>query len=166
MKRLEDTAKDVSGLLSPDFSSKTGSAPSGASGTASIDHSSPGAGPTDTGVSGNAVSNISGGVNGKIMGSIPDNASSVVENGVNVGKLGGALVYIIINRLYYVIAIPAMIITYNVFLALNKPNDKGVSIFDRIFEVISKVLDNLTEISGQCPELIGDFPKFLECIGF
>jgi hypothetical protein len=83
-----------------------------------------------------------------------------------VSKLGKAFVYVIINRIYYLVAIPAMYITYNVFKALDTKDSTGKSIIDNISDIISGVIKDITDISHECPTLIHDFPRFLDCLGF
>ena len=59
-----------------------------------------------------------------------------------------------------------MIITYNVFKVLNEPDSNGKSILDKISDIITEALADIIEISYHCPALIGNIPKFLDCLGF
>lgn len=111
------------------------------------------------------TSNLSG--NNSQSYAIPQNSvDAVMATGITKDKFIANLIYLVIYRFYYIITIPALIITYNFFKALNTPNKDGISILDRIAGILTKVLDELVSISGDCPTLIGDFHKFTECLGF
>jgi hypothetical protein len=111
------------------------------------------------------TSNLSGN-NSQSYSITPNSVDAIVATGITKDKLIANLIYLVIYRFYYIIAIPALIITYNFFKALNTPNKDGISILDRIAGILNKVLDELVSISGDCPTLIGDFHKFIECLGF
>lgn len=81
-------------------------------------------------------------------------------------KLGRGIINMILKRLYYLIVIPAIYITYNVLKALTKKDSTGKSILDNISDIISEVVNEIMYISDHCPQLIGDFPKFIDCLGF
>lgn len=83
-----------------------------------------------------------------------------------VSKLGKTFVHVIINKIYYLIAIPAIYITYNVFKVLDRKDAKGKSIIDNISDIISGVVKEVMDLSHECPALIHDFPRFLDCLGF
>ena len=90
-----------------------------------------------------------------------------LENGAStIAKVGGAFVSVLLNRLYYLVAIPAMVVAYNVYKALDAKDDQGKSIFDKISDIITEAVNDVTDVSNQCPALIGDFSKFLDCLGF
>lgn len=90
------------------------------------------------------------------------------EKVLNLAKSGkGKIVTLALKRwLYAIIAVPALIITYNVFNALNTPGEDGQSVFDKIGDIISEVIDDLVHISYHCPKLITDIHQFTECLGF
>lgn len=92
-----------------------------------------------------------------------DTSQNAIEK---MSKLGKVFSYVIINKIYYLVAVPAIYITYNVFKALDKKDDSGKSIIDKISDVISEVIKDINDISHECPALIHDFPKFLDCLGF
>jgi hypothetical protein len=81
-------------------------------------------------------------------------------------RVGRTFIDIILKRLYYLIVIPAVYITYNVLKALTEKDEKGQSILDNISDIIAEVVNDIMDISDQCPALIGDFPRFLDCLGF
>ena len=90
-----------------------------------------------------------------------------LENGASaIAKAGGTFVSILLNRIYYLIAVPAMVVAYNVYKALDAKDAKGKSIFDKISDIITEAVIDVIDVSNQCPALIGDFSKFLDCLGF
>lgn len=81
-------------------------------------------------------------------------------------RVSRVFIDIILKRIYYLIVIPAIYITYNVLKALTAKDKKGQSILDKISDIIMEAVNDITDLSHQCPALIGDFPKFLDCLGF
>jgi hypothetical protein len=81
----------------------------------------------------------------------------VLFNGVLVG-INAKFVYGILSQWYLLIAIPAMLVTYNVLSALEK---KGIlkALYNEIYHGVS----NLVHLSSKCPGEIVDIGKFFEC---
>lgn len=84
----------------------------------------------------------------------------------NIIELGKSCVNIISKRLYTIVAVPAAYIAYKFLKALMKEDDKGNSIFGSISNTISNATKEAQELSDKCPELIGNFSDFLNCLGF
>lgn len=82
------------------------------------------------------------------------------------GKMKGLVTGIFTKWLYTAIAIPAMIIAYNFFKAFNTPDKNGKTFFNKCGELIVTVVEDVKHISYECPPLIEDFNKFVECLGF
>lgn len=70
-------------------------------------------------------------------------------------------VYTILTKWYVLIAIPAMTITYIVFVELNK-----LGIFDIIIGEIEYHLLMLEDIARNCTQEILNIKGFLRCLGF
>ncbi len=73
----------------------------------------------------------------------------------------GSFVLGIINKWYMLVAIPAMVIAYNVLYALNK---NGV--LDAIYDSVKLVLEELIKLSSECPSKIADIDAFFQCLGW
>lgn len=67
----------------------------------------------------------------------------------------------IISNWYLLVAIPAMTVTYNVFKSLK---DQGI--LDSLYNQVSFVLKDIIKLSSECPQLIYDISKFMQCLGW
>lgn len=81
-------------------------------------------------------------------------------------EMGKGLVRLVQKKLYLAVVVPAIYITYKIFQAITKEDSNGNSILNSIIETISSVTKSIEEASDNCPQLIGDFTKFLDCLGF
>ena len=81
----------------------------------------------------------------------------VLLNGVVVG-INAKFVYGILSQWYLLIAIPAMLVTYNVLAALEK---KGI--LTAIYKEIYNGIANLVYLSSICPGEIDDIGAFFDC---
>ena len=73
----------------------------------------------------------------------------------------GSFIYSLMSKWYVIIAIPAMVVTYNVFKALS---DAGI--LDKMQKNLEAILAEITKVSVDCPKYLGDFNDFLQCLGF
>ena len=73
----------------------------------------------------------------------------------------GSFIYSLMSKWYLIIAIPAMVVTYNVFKGLS---DAGI--LDKMQKNLENILTTLVKVSVDCPQLLANFNAFLQCLGF
>jgi hypothetical protein len=81
-------------------------------------------------------------------------------------EMGKKIISVMQKKLYLVVIAPAIYVTYKVLEAVTKKDHSGKSIFNSIIGTIDHVTKEVQELSDECPQLIGEFGKFLDCIGF
>jgi hypothetical protein len=69
----------------------------------------------------------------------------------------GKAVYIILNKWYWVVAGPALYVTYNFLVGVGVP-------LDQVFSDLSKTLAKTVELSKLCPNKIGNLQAFFRCL--
>lgn len=119
-----------------------------------------------------------------IGNAIPNNSYSNLDNLVNslkiddnsdgyypkMGNLRGSsfidaskasFILGIISNWYLLVAVPAMTVTYNVFKSLQEQG-----ILDSMYNQVYGVLQDMIKFSSECPQLIYDINKFVQCLGW
>jgi len=81
-------------------------------------------------------------------------------NGEAGTSIGSKFLYALFSKWYYMVAAAALVVTYNVFRALDK-----AGILAKIESHVSSALDSVIKISEECPARLIDFQDFLTCIG-
>ena len=69
-------------------------------------------------------------------------------------------IYGLFSKWYYIIASAAIVVTYNVFKALEK-----AGILDKIQENVVSALETIIHVSVDCPGRLINFQDFLRCLG-
>ena len=70
----------------------------------------------------------------------------------------GKAVYFILNKWYWVVAGPALYVTYNFLVGIGVP-------LDEIYNDLAKTLAKTVELSKECPSKIADLKDFFRCMG-
>ena len=72
----------------------------------------------------------------------------------------GSWIYGLFSKWYVLVAIPAVLVTYNVLKALS---DNGV--LGSMYKTVENVLSNLVRLSITCPSKITHLDAFFHCLG-
>lgn len=93
------------------------------------------------------------------MGAIPDNIRRYYN--INSSKFSGMMFFVgsILRHWYFLVAVPAVIVTYALFKVLR---DKGI--IDAFERTVQKGLDSVIYISQTCFPYIPDMHAMLRCI--
>ena len=73
----------------------------------------------------------------------------------------GSFIYNILSKWYIAIAIPAIYVTYHFFKGLEK-----AGILASFTTNLKRITDSIEHISIECPQKLGVFKEFLNCLGF
>jgi hypothetical protein len=131
-----------SGLRDSGFGNLSPAPPSDSASTAATNYSPP---------SQNTGSDFLNLVNNKTIGT----STSIVNAGAASFILG------ILSNWYWLVVIPAMTVTYNIFKSLQEHG-----IIDTLYNNVKEALINIVEASSVCPDKIYDIELFFRCLGW